>query len=58
MGQYGFGGKALIEEIPVDCDVGFTTVIKRCLPPAANDRAPLSEVIGSLRALAAKSTVT
>jgi serine/threonine protein kinase len=51
MGQYGFGGTALVEQIPPGCDQNFSVVIKRCLQPVAKDRISLPELIDMLERL-------
>jgi hypothetical protein len=48
MGQYGFGDKSLVDDIPEDCDSRFVKLLQRCLCPQAADRIELAALVEEL----------
>ena len=51
MGQIGFGGRSLMDEIPADCDERFADVIRQCLCAEPSDRIEVAALVERMREL-------
>ena len=52
MGQLGFGGRKLLDEIPEDCDEGCAAVIRQCLCIEPGERLEVAALLEQMQALA------
>ena len=51
MGQLGFGGRKLLDEIPEDCDEGCAAVIRQCLCIEPGERLEVAALLEQMQAL-------
>lgn len=51
MGQIGFGGRKLMDEIPSDCDERFADVIRQCLSAEPSDRIEVPALVERMQEL-------
>ena len=51
MGQIGFGGRKLMDEIPADCDDRFADVIRQCLCAEPSDRIDVPALLERMQEL-------
>ena len=51
MGQIGFGGRNLADEIPADCDEKFAAVIRQCLCSAPAERIEVPALVEQMQDL-------
>jgi|EP01046_Picozoa_sp_COSAG06_P001628 sterile alpha motif and leucine zipper-containing kinase AZK len=51
MGQIGFGGRKLMDEIPADCDGRFADVIRQCLSPEPTERIEVPALVERMQEL-------